>query len=190
MHRQRPVGSIGIENIEAGIAGALCRLAVSLNDNSDFILVCLMGVTLQCAVGHQRADANRCNARIQIAGFLGTMPELYPGQGVMGMSGIAHMAQIYHIAMIPEAGNGGRLGIGFRVYRAGLGANNSPATFRLGTAMRRLNTGALRSGTEAMRHLIEAILHDLRPDLQGLEQRVKFCFTRHGNILAKELVGI
>src|SRR5882762_184852 len=102
-----------------------------------------------------------------------------PASGLVPVDFIAHVAQIDDVALVPQTRRVPGILVRFRMDRAELGANDTPAAFGLHTAKARLSARALRAVPGAVGCLPEAIAADLRPEADRLEENVVLWISCH-----------
>ena len=109
-------------------------------------------------------------ARLERRRIAAAVPQLNPGKAAVLVRHIAHVAQVDHVSLIPDARGGVGILVRFGMDGAELREHGAPAALGLHAAQMRLGAGSFGAGPGAMRGLPESIAERLRADLDGLEQ--------------------
>ena len=182
--QQIAMGRIDIDDVEAGLAGALGGIAMPAPDVADVLLV---DAARLHGIG-ARGDADeiqRWLAGGEAGDVIAADPELAAGERPLAMHRLGHQPLGADIFIVPEPGIGiGRV-VGARMDRAIFGVHHGPAALGLHAAHGGQGTGQGPAHAGAMRHLIEAVACRQRPDAHRLEQDV---VTRIAQCIAPPLL--
>ncbi len=183
LQRQVGVRAVDIDDVEAGVAGAQCRVDIVLLDHGDVVQVHFLAVGERLEFRGVLTRAPRRRARFH-AGRMGrAVPQLNSGKGAEVMDVIGHGAQIADVARVPDARGQAMRVVRFGVNGTIFGIDSRPAAFGFQRTMRRLESRLVGTRTDAMGHLIEPVAQRLGADFDRLKQDVVFWVARHTLIL-------
>ena len=132
--REHAGGAVDVEDVEAGIDGALRRLRVHLHDAADVVVVGLVGVDLGDRGRGEAVEGGGDIARREVV-LDAAGAELDAGKRAPSMHLVGHVAMVDDVAFVPQRGAGRQRLVDLGMDRAGFGAERRPAALRLDGAM-------------------------------------------------------
>ena len=179
LQRQIAVRTIDVNQIEAGLLGALGAFDIHLDELLDVVLVGLVGIGPVFEVRRKGRRTHGHMAGVHAGRMGATVPHFAAYQRPVFVAAIGQMAEIDDVALVPQPRMHARRIVGIGIDRAVFGAHGAPAALGAHRAIRCLATGLVRARTNAVRHHEKAVLHRFRPDLDGLKQNVVFRIACH-----------
>ncbi len=171
--------TVNIDNVEAGIAGALGGIHVVTLNHVDVALIHFLAVSQCFELGSILARAARGCTRFHARCVGAAVPELNAGQRAVLVYLFGHRAQIAYVAFIPQTGGKTVSVIGLWMDGAVFGVHRCPTALSLHRTVCGLKAGLVGTGTDTVRHLVKTIAQCLGADLDRFKQYVVLGIACH-----------